>query len=87
MATRTPKAKTPKAPAPTAASTPAAREEVSLRVCIDELQLISDLSDESPQDSRIKQLCDDAQRDILAALIAIRNHADDLPPLEDPVKR
>lgn len=81
MATRTPKAKPPAQPPTPAAAT---RQEVSLQVCIDELQLILDLSDESPQDSRIKQLCDDAQRDVLAALIAIRNHADDLPEEKNP---
>jgi len=68
MATRSPK--------PTKAPQ---RKSVSLQVCIDELQLISSLADETDgKDPRLPQLVIDARADILDALDKI-HHGDDLP--------
>ena len=64
---------------------PSKRKPVSLQVCIDQLQLIQSLSEESPKDPRIPQLVADAKADVLEALDRIRK-GDDLPPITEPVK-
>ena len=68
------------------ATKPTKRKSVSLQVCIDELRLIQSLSDESPKDPRISSLVANAKADILDALSKI-SKGDDLPPLEDPLKK
>ena len=75
MATRTTKSAKP---------TTSKRKAVSLQICIDELQLILDLSDESPQDPRLPRLVADAREDILEALAGIHK-GDDLPPVKNPL--
>ena len=62
---------------------PSKRKSVSLQVCIDELQLILDLADESPKDPRLPSLVADAKADILDALSKIHK-GDDLPDVKDP---
>jgi len=63
MATRTPK--------------PSRRpKSVSLQVCIDELQLILSLSDESPKDPRLPALVASAKDDVLDALSKIHKGDD-----------
>ena len=75
MATRTSKAE----------SAPVKRRSVSLQVCIDELQLILSLSDESPKDPRLPQLVADARADILEALAKIHK-GEDLPEEKVPTR-
>jgi hypothetical protein len=59
------------------------RKSVSLQVCIDELQLILSLSDESKNDPRLPTLVADARADILDALSKI-NKGDDTSKNQNP---
>jgi hypothetical protein len=70
-------------PMATRTSKPAKRKPVSLQVVISELQLILDLSDESPKDPRLPQLVADAREDVLEALRKIHK-GDDLPDEKSP---
>jgi hypothetical protein len=73
------KAKTPTKPTPpAAAAAPAATpvEALDLQTVISELQFLLDLSQDRPDDARIKQLIVDARRDVLDALAAIEKGDD-----------
>ena len=59
------------------------RKSVSLQVCIDELQLILSLSDESKNDPRLPALVAGARADILDALSKI-DKGDDTSKNQNP---
>jgi hypothetical protein len=79
------KAKTPTKPtvAAAAVAAPTPVEALDLQTVISELQFLLDLSQDRPDDSRIKQLVTDARRDVLDALAAIEK-GDDQAPRRDP---
>jgi hypothetical protein len=57
------------------------RKPVSLTVVIDELQLILDLSNESPKDPRLAQLVADVKQDFAQALSKFSS-GDELPDIK-----
>jgi hypothetical protein len=59
------------------------RKSVSLTVVIDELQLILDLSAESPKDPRLAQLVKDVKEDFARALKKFPG-GDELPDVKNP---
>ena len=69
----------------TRAATTNTRKAVSLTVVIDELQLIMDLSAESPKDPRLAQLVTDVKQDFALALKKFPG-GDDLPSVKHPLQ-
>jgi hypothetical protein len=75
---------TPATPAPKKKNNPViTRKPVSLAVVIDEIQLLLDLSTESPNDDRIAQLARDVRIDFALAMKKFPG-GDDLPQVKDP---
>jgi hypothetical protein len=70
----------------TSTATNGDRAELNLATVIAELQFIDALSKDSKKDPRLKQLCDDAETDVVAALEAVRK-GDDLPDVTDQTKK
>jgi heat shock protein HspQ len=70
------KAKTSTKSTPAAAKVASAPEALDLQTVISELQFLLDLSQDRPEDPRIKQLVKDARRDVLDALAAIEKGDD-----------